>query len=1148
MKWRREVEIDDIELTPWLVIQYKVENYAAERADYLLWIGDSNREHHDGVHLIKGKTIRANDQWHTQAFNLADLRVIPPITQMALQCFATDIGKASLWVDFITVTDTLPADAEGVETPTGTGRSVPVAMPETSAWTTQPSWLANYTTNNACERTVTGTRFSVKDAGMGAKWSYNLPQAIRNVRWIAMKYRATGIQSYNDYALYIRGESEDKKSKEQNIIRLADIVSDNSWHVQISPVEIPSINTLAVQLQAIQPDANLEIASITFEERKPIIRLPEIFECQAGWSAGTGIFRPVDLPQGNTDGLQLSRKLGFEGWIAEGKITANGISFNVRAGTDAAIITPGKAQGNIDIPLSGKAAELYLLLAARLPSHEEQSFSGNALHGIRQVERFVARIEYTDNTSEEQFPFLLSKGNHIITRGLNVYSLALDPQKSLKRVTFIDGMTTGAFGLVAATLCDKPGPASLATTPKPAISPLKPQKVETHPASISQSEKIVKICSATLGLTLDCSNGLRVTSAENFSYAKAPLNLKSGPLFRIKTGDLNLTSEDFQVAQIRDESSADNPQWCIDCIYKKAVPQIRVSVFVDVKDNKEIGLRATCDIGGQDPKTSHFFFPELTGLYFSNKHEDTWYWMPRRGDVISNVPIALREPYAGGGAPLQIIGTFDPAQGTGMYLMTQDMNAMPRYYQLQKTEAGVRMAMEYNPYSGIETPHTVIGCNQGDWHEQLQRYREWVATWYKPAAPLKSWFREIFNFRQQFIHFTVPTKSGMFDEKTKTLRIKEVVNEDARDFGGVDYLHLFDWGWDPVHGRCGDYVPWDYLGGADKFKAEVEKIKKSGVPVGLYIEGYLVDPQSDLGKAKGKAWQLLDSQGKPYNYFDPSYNICAWVKDWQDYLSATYARAKQQTGAVGFYIDEYGFSTPGHCCYNPDHGHPVPVTPVLGEREMLRRVREAVGPECALYTEESPTDVNSQYQDGSFTYHISSVKDDWSPTHINLYRFAFPTFKTIEIITCDHPLGSNIEACKRILFNGEAIWIEGIAGKWFTAETRAYIAKMHKVLRDNKQCFTSNCPQPLVPTLTQGLYANMFPGQSNSHGKTCWTIYNTGFRTVRGEIIRVQHLRGAKYRDEFTGHKIQAKVTGDEAVLTFEIGPRDVAVISRTCK
>jgi hypothetical protein len=453
--------------------------------------------------------------------------------------------------------------------------------------------------------------------------------------------------------------------------------------------------------------------------------------------------------------------------------------------------------------------------------------------------------------------------------------------------------------------------------------------------------------------------------------------------------------------------------------------------------------------------------------------------------------------------------------------------------------------VEYWPLHSGQTPRTVIGCLQGDWHAQLARYKEWAATWYKPAAPRKAWFREVFNFRQQFMHFELPGKSGMFDPETKALHLNEVVQADAQAFGGVDYLHLFDWGWDPVHGRCGDYDPWEYLGGADRFHQAVQEVSAGGVPVGLYIEGILVDQQSNLGKAHGADWQMLDAAGKPYTYFAPSYHICPRVPEWQDYLSSTYARAKAQTGAVGFYIDQYGFSGPSYLCYNPAHGHPVPVMPALGERGMLQHVREALGPDAAIYTEESPTDVNSQYQDGSFTYNISSVPDAWSPSHVNLYRFAYPDFKTIEIICCDQPLGTNEDAVKRVLFNGEAIWLEGIADRWFAPQVRARIARCHAVLRANRACFTSPCPEPLVPTLVEGLFANMFPENAAGTGKTCWTLYNTAYRTRAGELIAVPNLPGATYRDEFTGQPLAVRVEADTAFLSLSLAPREVTVISR---
>jgi hypothetical protein len=212
---------------------------------------------------------------------------------------------------------------------------------------------------------------------------------------------------------------------------------------------------------------------------------------------------------------------------------------------------------------------------------------------------------------------------------------------------------------------------------------------------------------------------------------------------------------------------------------------------------------------------------------------------------------------------------------------------------------------------------------------------------------------------------------------------------------------------------------------------------------------------------------------------------------------------------------------------------------------MLQQVRAKLGPEAAVYTEESPTDVNSQYQDGSFTYNIASVPDDWSPTHVNLYRFAYPDFKTIEIICCDQPLGSNVEAVKRILFNGEAIWIEGIRDKWFTLETRAQIALNRRVMRENRNCFISEHVQALVPTLVEGIYANQFAERPDLLGKTCWTVYNTLYRTVCTEVLAVDHAPGSQYLDEVTGKPLKPRIVGQRAYLTLTLSPRDVVVVSR---
>jgi hypothetical protein len=1143
MKWERNLDEDaDLELSPWLVIRYRAVNYDPG-ADYLLYVRDGDRSR-EGIKLIVGDRIRADGQWHTQAFELPRCGVVSPVSALGLQCLATPAGDAALWVDYLAITDLPPTDAEGYAPPLAPAKEWKVDLGKPADWAAQPSWLGNYTPKNRCEAAARGLVFRVAEGSMGAKWSHGLPEPITGAQWAAMRYRARNLRSWGDYVLYAAISGGGQALQEQNVIKQGELTADGEWHVAVARITVPAIKTLAIQVQAEQDGASLEVADLRFLDQKPAIKLSDTFDGVAGWPREMKGWRTVSLPPGSLSGEDLSRRLGVQGWIPAGKLTASGIPFQVRSGANAVNMTPLQQPGEVAVSLSGKASEAYLLLAAQFPQNDEPSYSGTS-GLVRHVNRLVARLEYGDGTHEEQFPLAVTSRQHAVARGLHTYALALDPTRSLKQLSLVDGMSRGAFGLVALTLSDRPGPATAATKLQPALRLPAPKPIEARATGIKHTGNVLTVAAGTVSMTLDLSKGLRVASLANHSGQGLTAGLTPGPLFRVIGEGFELTSEQFSVDDVTTEQVDGRPATRVDLSCDQARPPISVSVWVDVADPKEIGLRASLDLRGHDPAKTQFIFPELRDLRFGQRAADTWIWTPRRGDVLTAAGVNLREPYAGAGNPFQVIGAFDPRQGTGLYLMTQDMDALSKFYHVQKTAGGTRLAVEYNPLHDTQLPRTVIGCNQGDWHAQLARYREWLATWYRPAAPRKPWFREVWNFRQQFLHFTVPTASGMFDPATKTFKLKEVVDADAAAFGGVDYLHLFDWGWDPVHGRCGDYEPWDYLGGADNFHRAVEEVKAADIPVGLYLEGILVDQESNLGKAHGAQWQMLDPAGKPYTYFAPSYCICPRVPEWQTYLSDTYRRAREQTGAVGFYIDEYGFSAPTYWCYNPAHGHPVPVTPVVGERQMLRQVREKLGPEAAIYTEESPTDVNSQYQDGSFTYNITSVPDEWSPTHVNLYRFALPDFKTIEIICCDQPLGTNVEAVKRILFNGEAIWIEGIRDKWFAPETRAQIALNRRVLRESRQCFTSDHVQPLVPTLLSGLYANQFGERKDLLGKTCWTIYNTNYRTVRAEVIAVDHAPGAQYLDEMTGQPLTPRIVGKKAYLTLDIAPRDVVVVSR---
>ncbi|MGC9318510.1 MAG: DUF6259 domain-containing protein, partial [Armatimonadota bacterium] len=270
-------------------------------------------------------------------------------------------------------------------------------------------------------------------------------------------------------------------------------------------------------------------------------------------------------------------------------------------------------------------------------------------------------------------------------------------------------------------------------------------------------------------------------------------------------------------------------------------------------------------------------------------------------------------------------------------------------------------------------------------------------------------------------------------------------------------------------------------------------------------------------------------------------NMCSSHPEWREYLAGVYERVQREVGNRGFYIDQYGFANARKICWREDHPHPVPAGPTWGELQTTRAVREAIEPTTALYTEETPCDVTSQYQDGSFTYNISRAQDRLSPTHLNLFRFAIPDFKTIEIIVCDRPLGTNAEAVMRVFFNGEAIWLEGIPEDWFGPRVLELIAKTHRIMRENRDAFTSMDVTPLVPTLAGELHANEFRCERG----TVWTLYNTAHLSYDGPVLSVEHVPEARYVDLWTGEMLQPEIRDGQAIISTRLGPREVGCVAQ---
>lgn len=1021
---------------------------------------------------------------------------------------------------------------------------IPLDISDERQWTAHTDWLGNPAAEYSVYQLKTGLDFAVHNAGRGMKWSkhFHEPINLAEMSYVIVDYRAEGISDYGDYFLYMN-VSIDNSTKEIYAIMPSDLEGDGRWRKAIAQIPKAKLNWMAVQVQAKANDAHIQIRAISFTTEKPVFSISDFIDLRQEWNQNViDDFDAIDLaPYCNSNAGEKLLKMGLNSqWFESENIVADGIPFYMITSQSNLISTKLDSIGTISIPVNKKSGEIYILLSAYYEGSEEPSIGNGKLTRVTHVERFVVEIEYADGASDFVFPYRVGSGRYVIENAIGVYCVVPTRQAEIKEIKLHDRMRQGEFYLAGLTISKKP--LHLYKEAKP-LQQTEINEIVVPDVSISVDNHNLTFDNGYLKAMINTENGLVITSLIN-GYTGADCLKSPSPIFAVTLDDRVITSSDFQVRDFAIVEGNVAEFWLeydvltaqLSLLYNDE-RQLTLSMNITNKSDKEMKITPS--------------FISLDNIFISSQQipsaqDDQWYCFPRRGSVINNIPTSLNDPYSGL-FPMQFVDVYHPQLG-GIYIIKHDLSDEYKWFKLKK-DSVISLSIDYmekelKAEESMTLPEAVIGTHSGDWHDALTAYRNWVKSWYQPTVTRKQWFKEIFNFRQQFMHFALPRKSGIFDNDTKEYHFRETMEKDISDFGGVDYLHIFDWGWSEKYGRCGDYDHWEQIGGVETFRNAISQTQAMGIPVGLYIEGYLVDPESNLGKAHGEEWQLLDRNGKPYSYFVPSYNICSAVKEWQDYLSETYARVWRETGVNGFYVDEMGFADPGHFCYNPNHGHQIPEPPLHGQRDLVRKIREALPSDVAVYTEESPTDVNSQFQDGSFTYAISNVSDDLSPTHLNLYRFAFPDFKTFEIITCDRPLGSDYQSVKRIFFNGEGIWIEGIAEDWFTPETRSCISKTHSILKAHAKAFTSPDPIPLVPTLVDGIYANKFPSEE----EIVWTIYNAKYSTLRGELIKIIHKEGSSYYDAWNECKLKPRIHDGKAYINMEIGPKDVGCVVQRFK
>ncbi len=1140
MKWSLAVPAVAFDETPFLVVRYRAENVATSGTDYVVYLDDrvAGRE----LSAVRLRDAKADGAWHEVAVDLSALTSARTFHTIAVQVQAGQEGKARLWIDWITLAEAPPDGAE--ELAAVPKRPDWVAPLGRAQWTAQPTWLANPAPGgaHAVERSAEATTFRVRQAGCGMKWSWPLEDsvALAGYRYVSMRYRAGPSSSRGDYALAVLGARRGPGMDYEAAIAAEDLVCDGRWHVldvdlRRTAAVIPAVTGLAVQLQTSAPDGVLEIADLRFSRGRRPGALADTLQWRPAEKTPEG-FRTIALGGlANARAAAWRRCLRLADWFSQESVVVQGVPFALALREPELAATTIAGTSELRIPVETSASEVYLLVLAVLRGEDEPVYGGGTFKAIRDVDRFRLRLEYAGGQVDECLPLDIVSGVFGLSAGPQVVVAAADPTRRLASIVLCDGTKQGAFAVAAVSVRVEETrlfPAALEETP-----PLRRLDVR---AEGRRDE-------AARAFQLDSGNAPALTpvrDSRGMSLLAAP-----SPLVELRVDGNSVPADALErlapgalPPAVAGQLSGDARWYRVRTreglalgVAAVPAPEGRLSVAVRVHN---AGPRQ-CLVGIVAPRVGPYRLAESP--------EDEWYLVPKRSAALDNRPCSFRERYCGL-FPLQFLDTFSPGAGRGLALRTCDASCLPKYYLLEKDERGLTLGVEYpartlGPGETLVAADAVLAVTDGDWHRGLEAYRAWVGTWYRPASPRKPWFREVFNFRQRFLWGLDP----LYDARTGKLDLGRALQEARREFGGLEYLHLFDWGncgpYGRIYGRTGDYSPFDYIeGGRDALRDAIAGVQAQGVPVGLYIEAYLLEERGKLGQAHGKEWQLIRGDGSRARWPDSSeLYVCSFVPAWREVQASTYAAKVQELGADGMYLDEYGFAA-WVDCHSAEHGHAVPGFAVAGERDSTRLVRErieSVKGGVALYSEETPVDVTTQYQDGSFTYALSGVAATRTRVPLNLTRFALPDFKTIEILYCDKPTGSWSTGVKWVFFNGEALWLEGPAAEWFEPETRATIRRCHAVLRAHRDAFTSPAPIPLVPTEAGGVWANAFPAP----GKTVYTLYNARHSTVRGELLRVPAQPGARLRDEWNGRPALFRREGGEAIVSLELGPNDVGCL-----
>jgi hypothetical protein len=1031
------------------------------------------------------------------------------------------------------------------------------------------------------------------------KWVLALkPQDARSFQYYKLRYKAKGLyRDYNNFSVVsLSGKDASGKVISEKLIDCSQIINDDQWHVMVGKKRISfTVDGLEVEVNTIDSLASFALDSLVISDQILDERQSSDKSEQKHFDSVKVQFAQINLEQlfNDTYSNAINRVLekhtiavdscnifGTEHLVIHGipfKVKTDGnnivtspedISINQQQVDFSGIkvarkyFFPASRDDSINLNIDKKVSEVFLILVSEFPAKVGRYGLPDAPIFFDDVEMFSVELVYADGESDLAFPYSLADQGYIIRRAVGIYSVPVDENRMLKAIIFHNRFFGATVNLAAVTLNTSQNRIipELVSEPELTRVPMLPEP-PFQPAYIKQDGNLIKCGNSYYDLVINCQNGLAIETLTNRWSISTRQILDANSGLKVSVGKQTLTGQDFTIEKIDIQTL----KAIIELKSKTESVPLKLTMIFSVDNTSQLIVRLTAQNTSKNLIKPQFKFPYLENIQFGTI-EDTWVCFPQYRNVISNQEgfhLASNDH----AFPMQFYDIYNPEVGVGLAVITHNLNHSPIDYSLQKNRSGVSAFIQYpeefytiEAGQTIEFPETAIISHNGDWRQATDAYKAWVKTWYKAnTSSQRDWFNKTSLVKDYFLHGTVSLRDlkvpSMYNPKTGEFQIKQYLELDKEYWGGLspDVIHFFHWSYlDEDKDGVKEYgaYSYDYFGGLGKFKSAINTIQKDfNTPVSLYMVPDRCSTGTETGKRLGAKAVKLRADGSQLANATTWY-VCPQQKDWLDNFVENAKKVQRDTNADIMYFDVVGFWRT-NTCYSKAHGHPVPSWYNQATYDLVKRLREALPPHVAIWTEYPLTDLNTQFTDGNIAYYYLTLYELWTKSHdtieraqmysdpsTNLFRFIFPKVKQIDLPIGNESAANGVNRLKFTFFNGDAIYDNG----WLSMATRTRKELMIKSIAIKKKfsdCFYSANITPLVATERAYVYANKFV----SKDKTVWTLYNGRFTTVRGPVLAIEHKEGDSYYDLWNEKSISPQIINGRAIITQKLGPQSLGSI-----